>query len=121
LHALRVALLDATAIEDPVLSRRWINVLVATPGLLPAVIGGIHLKSRQVIAEFFGARLGLPSVELLPTMLAAATGGVMEAAYTRWFVHGGDLVTTLSKSLEVLEWGVGATLGQAAAERPSVR
>ena len=32
-------------------------------------------------------------------MLAGATLSVVQAAHTRWFLHGGDLATTMSESL----------------------
>jgi AcrR family transcriptional regulator len=107
LHSLRVALVEAVSAEDMALLRRWITVIAATPSVLRGVVGGIYLKSRSVIAEFFGARLGLPSEALVPTMLAAAIGGVIEATQTQWFLDGGDLATMISDSLEVLERGIG--------------
>jgi hypothetical protein len=60
-----------------------------------------------VIAEFFGARLGLPSDALVPTMLAAAAGGVIQAAQTQWYFRGGDLATAISEGVDVLERGIG--------------
>jgi AcrR family transcriptional regulator len=107
LHSLRVALVEAVSAEDLALLRRWITVISATPSVLRGVMGGIYLKTRMVLAEFFGARLGLPNEALIPTMLAAAVGGVLEAAQTQWFFSGGELVTMISDSLEVLERGIG--------------
>jgi AcrR family transcriptional regulator len=107
LHSLRVALAEAVSAEDAELLRRWIAVVAATPSALRGVLGGIQLKAQRVIAEFFGARLGLPSDALVPTMLAAAAGGVIQAAQTQWFFHGGDLPTAFSDGLEVLERGLG--------------
>ena len=107
LHSLRVALQEVVAAEDPELVRRWTNVIVATPKLLRGVVGGIQLKGHRVIAEFFGARLGVPSDALVPTMLAAAVGGVIQAAQTQWYFRGGDLATAISDGLEVLERGIG--------------
>ena len=60
LESLRLALLDELAREDMELLRRWIAVIVASPLVLNSVLGGIQLKIHQVIAEFFGDRLGLP-------------------------------------------------------------
>ena len=108
LHSLRVALAEAVAAEDAELLRRWIAVVAATPSVLRSVLGGIQLKSQRVIAEFFGARLGVPSTALVPTMLAAAAGGVIQAAQTRWYLEGGDLATAFSEGLEVLERGMGS-------------
>jgi AcrR family transcriptional regulator len=107
LHSLRVALAEAVSAEDAELLRRWIAVVAATPSVLKGVLGGIQLKAQRVIAEFFGARLGLPSDALVPTMLAAAAGGVIQAAQTQWYFHGGDLPTSFSDGLEVLERGLG--------------
>ena len=60
-----------------------------------------------MIAEFLGARLGVPSDALVPTMLAAAVGGVIQAAQTQWYFQGGDLATAISDGLAVLENGIG--------------
>jgi TetR/AcrR family transcriptional regulator, regulator of mycofactocin system len=108
LHSLRVALEEVVSAEDPALRRRWTAVVAATPSVLPAVIGGIQLKSLRAIAEFLGSRLGLPSDGLVPTMLAAAVGGVIQAASTQWFIQGGDLATKMAEGLEVLERGIGS-------------
>lgn len=37
---------------------------------------------------------------------AATTIGVVQAAHTQWFIHDGDLATTMSESLAVLERGI---------------
>jgi AcrR family transcriptional regulator len=107
LHSLRVALADVVSAEDQELVRRWIAVIVATPTVLKGVVGGIQLKGHRVIAEFLGARLGVPSDALVPTMLAAAVGGVIQAAQTQWYFQGGDLATAISDGLAVLENGIG--------------
>jgi TetR/AcrR family transcriptional regulator, regulator of mycofactocin system len=107
LQSLRLALEEELSAEDAELLRRWIAVVAATPSVLRAVVGGIQLKSYRVMAEFFGSRLGVPSDALVPTMLAAAAGGVIQAAHTHWFLHGGDLATTMSEGLQVLETGIG--------------
>jgi AcrR family transcriptional regulator len=107
LRSLRLAVCEVASAEDPALVRRWVSVVSAEPSVLRAVIGGIYLKIHEVFASFFGARLGLPSEALIPRMLSAAVGGVLEAAHTQWFLQGGDLVATVSDSLEVLERGVG--------------
>lgn len=107
LHSLRLALEEVVSAEDMALLRRWIAVIVATPSVLRGVLGGIQLKGQRVVAEFFGARLGMPSDSLVPTMLAAAAGGVIQAAQTQWSLHGGDLATVMSEGLDVLESGIG--------------
>jgi AcrR family transcriptional regulator len=108
LQSLRLALAQVVAAEDPVLRRRWTSVVAATPGVLPGVLGGIQLKSLRSIAEFLGGRLDLPSESLVPTRLAAAGGGVIQAASTQWFIHGGDLAATIAEGIEVLERGIGS-------------
>ena len=107
LVALRVALAEVVAREDQDRIRRWTNVIVATPSVLRGVYGGIQMKGHRVMAEFFALRLGLPADGLVPTVLAAAAGGAVQAAQTRWFFHGGDLVDTVSQGLRVLEVGAG--------------
>ncbi len=107
LQAVRLAFAEIVSADDLVLHRRWIATIVDTPSVLRGVIGGIHLKTQPVIAEFIQSRLGLPSDALVPTMLAAAAVGVIQAAHTRWFLDGGDLATIISQSLEVLETGGG--------------
>jgi AcrR family transcriptional regulator len=108
LHSLRVALEQVVGAEDAALRRRWISVVAATPSILNSVIGGIQLKSHRVIADFLGDRLGLPSDALVPTMLAAAVGGVIQAGHTQWFLHGGDLPAIIAEGIEVLENGIGS-------------
>lgn len=111
LHSLRLALAEAVSLEDPALTRRWTAVVAATPSVLRAVLGGIHMKSHQVIGAFVGARLGVPGDALVPTMLAAAVLGVIQAAQTQWYFHGGDLATRISDGLEILERGIGSDPG----------
>jgi TetR/AcrR family transcriptional regulator, regulator of mycofactocin system len=108
LHSLAAALADVVSAEDPVLRLRWTSVVATTPSVLPGVLGGIQLKSLRTMADFLGARLDLPSDSLVPTMLAAAVGGVIQAASTQWFVHGGDLGTMIAEGIEVLERGIGS-------------
>lgn len=106
LRSVRRALEEEFAAVDTTLLRRWISVTANTPSALKGVMGAIQLKIHPVIAEFFGSRLGVSGDELVPTMLAAATLGVIQAAHTRWFVHEGDFQTTISESLAVLEEGI---------------
>jgi AcrR family transcriptional regulator len=108
LHSLRVALEQVVGAEDATLRRRWISVVAATPTILNSVIGGIQLKSHRVIADFLGDRLDMPSDALVPTMLAAAVGGVIQAGHTQWFLHGGELPALIGEGIEVLENGIGS-------------
>jgi AcrR family transcriptional regulator len=103
LRSLRLVLVDEFSAVDPTVLRRWITVIADNPNVMKGVVGAIQLKMQPVIAEFFGSRLGLPSDALVPTMLAAAALGVVQAAHTQWFIHEGDLATTMSESLAVLE------------------
>lgn len=107
LHGLRLAIAEVAAKLDPVLTRRWISVMRATPGVMRSVVGAVHLITNQVIAEFFGERLGQPPTALVPRVLAAAAVGVLEEANVHWYLTGGDLVAGISESLEVLERGIG--------------
>jgi AcrR family transcriptional regulator len=111
LQSLRVALAEVVSTEDAELVRRWTTVIAATPAVLKAVVGGIQLKSHRVTAEFLGTRLGLPADALVPVMLAAAVGGVVQAAQTQWFFQGGDLADRISDGLQVLERGIGTDPG----------
>jgi AcrR family transcriptional regulator len=108
LRSLRVALAEVVSTEDQASLRRWITVIAATPSVVKGVIGGIQLKTQRVIAQFLGARFDMASDALVPTMLAAAVAGVIQAAHTQWFVHGGDLPATISEGIEVLERGIGS-------------
>ena len=112
LHSLRLAVERAVSAEDPVLRKRWIGVVAATPSALRAVLGGCILLLNGVLAEFFGSRLSLPSNALVPTMLAAAASGVIKAAEMHWIVHGGNLATIASEGLGVLEEAVETGLGR---------
>jgi AcrR family transcriptional regulator len=107
LHSLRVALEAVVSAEDPEVRRRWTAVVAATPTALRGVLGGIQMKSHRVMAEFFAGRLGVSDDALVPTMLAAAVGGVIQAAQTHWFFRGGDLAAAISEGLAVLERGIG--------------
>jgi AcrR family transcriptional regulator len=111
LQALRAALSKVVSTEDAELVRRWTTIVAATPTVLKAVVGGIQLKSHRVTAEFLGTRLDLPADALVPVMLAAAVGGVVQAAQTQWFFQGGDLADWISDGLQVLERGIGTDPG----------
>lgn len=105
--SLRQAIMAVVAAEDEVLARRWMLLVASSSALVRLAIGGIHLKVDAVIAEFFGVRLGMRQEALIPTMLAAAVGGVLRAATTRWVFEGGCLEEQIGNALEVLEGIVG--------------
>jgi TetR/AcrR family transcriptional regulator, regulator of mycofactocin system len=109
LHSLRLALVEVISADDIELLKSWITVIRNTPSVLRAIVGGLQLKRQHMIAEFFSSRMGLPSDSLVPTMLAAAAEGVIQAAQTQWFMQGGDadLATVMSESLAVLERTIG--------------
>jgi len=122
LQSLRLALAAVVAEEDTELVRQWTVVVAATPSTIRGVLGGIQLKSHRVIADFFATRLGVASDSLVPVMLAAAVGGVIQAAQTQWFFQGGDLATAISDGLGVLERGIGTDpKAWPATERPKRR
>ncbi|MDT3446398.1 MULTISPECIES: TetR family transcriptional regulator [unclassified Pseudofrankia] len=106
LHSLRLVLEEEFTAEDGELLRRWIAVIAATPMLLRGVLGGIQLNTHRVIADFLRSRLDMPADALLPTLLAGAVGGIIQAAQTNWFLNGGDLASAISEGLEVLERGI---------------
>jgi AcrR family transcriptional regulator len=119
LTALRLAYEEVLADEDLELFRQWVSVVAATPAVLRPVLGGMHLRVHAVMGEYFASRLGLPSDSLVPIMLSAAAGGVLQAAHTHWYFRGGDLSATLSEGFEVLEQGVGADPGAWPRPRPT--
>jgi TetR/AcrR family transcriptional regulator, regulator of mycofactocin system len=110
LHSLRLALAEEASTVDTALLRRWIAVISSTPGVLRGVVGGLHLKTHPLIAEFFASRLDVPEDALVPTVLAAAAVGVIQAATAQWFFRGGDFAATMSESFAVLETGIGTDL-----------
>jgi AcrR family transcriptional regulator len=103
LRSLRLALLDVVSAEDEQHLRRWTGIVAVTPSVLPGVIGGIQLKGHRLMAEFLAGRLGLEHESMVAVTLAAAAGGVIQAAHTQWFVRGGHLATRISDGMEVLE------------------
>jgi AcrR family transcriptional regulator len=121
LSSVRAALEVAMAAQDQDLLRRWTTVVHATPSVIRGVLGGIQLKGHVAMAEFIGARLDVPGDALVPTMLAAAIQGVMQAAQTQWFFRGGDLVTAISDGLAVLERGIGTDPGSWSRDPPPAK
>jgi AcrR family transcriptional regulator len=107
LVSLRHALAEVVATEDPTLVRQWCAVIADSPTVLKGVLGGIQLKSHRVMAEFFAERLGLAPDATATVALAAAAGGVIQAAQTQWMFLGGDLAARISEGIAVLESGIG--------------
>ena len=107
LRSMRLALDAVVSAEDPDLLRRWISVISTTPHVVQSVLGGIQLKTQPLMAAFFAERLGTEPDSYEPIVLAAAVGGVIQAAQTRWFLQGGDIVALIDEGLEVLERGIG--------------
>lgn len=103
IRALREALVGVVAAEDAGQRRRWMILVESSPALVRGALGGIHLKVNAVMGEFFSLRLGRPEDDLVPTMLAAAAGGVLLAANTRWLLEGGRLEDRIAEALEVFE------------------
>ena len=102
---MRIALEAVVSADDPDLLRRWITVISATPHLVQSVLGGIQLKMQPLMAAFLAERLRTEPDSFEPIVLAAAVGGVIQAAQTRWFLQGGDIVALINEGLEVLERG----------------
>jgi AcrR family transcriptional regulator len=107
LHSVRIAAEIVASAEDPVLLKHWIAVVVATPAVSRAILGGSILALNKTMAEFFGARLGERSDAMVPEMLAAAAASIIHTAQRRWYARGGNLATILSEGLRVLDEGVG--------------
>jgi TetR/AcrR family transcriptional regulator, regulator of mycofactocin system len=116
MHSLRLALTEQIASEDPEVLRRWVAIIVATPNVVRAVLGGIQQNTQRAMAEFFGSRLDLPTEALVPTMLAAAAQGVIQAAQTQWYFQGGDLARTIFESFDILEGQIGSDVNTGSGE-----
>ena len=107
LHSLRVALEETIRGEDLERLRSWATVIAAAPSVVNGVLGGIQTKTQRLMADFVGERLGVPGDDLVPTVLAAAVGGVVQSAHIRWHVEGGDLASAVAAGIGVLERGIG--------------
>jgi TetR/AcrR family transcriptional regulator, regulator of mycofactocin system len=103
LQSLRLALFSVVSAEDEQYLRRWTSIVAITPSVLPGVLGGIQLKSHRAIADFFADRLGLDPDSTVAITLAAAAGGVIQAAHTQWFVYGDNLADRIAEGLDILE------------------
>ncbi len=111
MHALRLAYERVLADDDLELLRLWSSVVQNSPGVLRGVVGGMHMKTRQVLADFFADRYSLASDSLVPAVLSAATMGVIEASHIQWYMAGGDLPRLICDSIEVLEKAIGTDPG----------
>ena len=108
LRALRMAVCEVAASEDPrapASGCRWSRPSRACCG--PSLAASTSRSTRCSPTSSVPAPVSRAK-PCIPRMLAAAAGGVLEAAHTQWFLQGGDLVTTLSDSLEVLERAIGS-------------
>jgi hypothetical protein len=105
------AIVEAIDAEDPERRRRWVGVVASSPSVVNGVLGGIVLKSHRRFAEFLEVRLGRPTGDVIPAMLAGAVGGVVQAATADWLVHGGDLAAAVREGLGMLERGIGSAGG----------
>jgi TetR/AcrR family transcriptional regulator, regulator of mycofactocin system len=119
LHSVRMAIESAVAAEDPSYVRRWVAVVASAPSALRAAYGGCIVLIDAIIADFFASRLALPADALQPAMLAAAVGGIIQAAQNRWLFRGGNLVRALSEGLGVLEEAMGTGVASIASTRTS--
>jgi len=108
LHSVRAAFEAVLSNEDLALLEQWITVIAVSPSVLRAVLGAKILALNGVLAEFFGARMGVPKDALAPETLAAAVSGIIQGAQIRWHSRGGSLVAIVSESLRILEQGADA-------------
>jgi AcrR family transcriptional regulator len=108
LRSVRLGVVDAIGSEDLARTRLWTDAVAKSPEVIRSVMGGILFKSQRAVAEFVGTRLGAPGDALTPTVVAAATQAVIQAAQTQWYVEGGDLVAAVSEGIGILERGVGS-------------
>ena len=104
LRSLRLALVEEFSAVDPIVLRRWIAVVADNPNVMRGVVGAIQLKIHPVIAEFFGARLGLPGDALVPHDVGRG-GTRCRAGSAHPVVRPRRRIpaTTMSESLAVLE------------------
>jgi AcrR family transcriptional regulator len=103
LTALRVAIPEAIGAEDPELVRRWITVIRGGPDLVRGVLGGVQLKIQGTIAEFVAGRMAPFDDAFAPGILAGAVSGAVQTGLRHWYLRGGDLASTITDSLGVLE------------------
>jgi AcrR family transcriptional regulator len=121
LHSVRMALESAVSAEDPAYVRRWLVAVATSPNASRAAQGGCIMLIEKVIAEFFASRLDLPADAMQPAMLAAAAGGIIQAAQYRWRFSGGNLATTLAKGLGVLEEAIATAAAPKTSRKTSKR
>jgi len=67
------------------------------------VLGGCILTLNGMLAEFLAPGFNVPADALVPTMLAGAAAGVHLGRRNALGCCGGNLATTTSESLKVLE------------------
>jgi TetR/AcrR family transcriptional regulator, regulator of mycofactocin system len=86
--------------------RRRLRLILGTPAL-QAHSTLRYAAWRQVVADYAGARLGLPADDLLPRTIGHASLGVALAAYERWLAEeGAELRELLDAAFRALEHGL---------------
>jgi TetR/AcrR family transcriptional regulator, regulator of mycofactocin system len=87
----REAVLDFNEVhpDEQPWHRRRLQLILGTPAL-QAHSTLRYAAWRQVVADYAGARLGLPPGDLLPQTIGHASLGVALAAYERWLAEDAD-------------------------------
>lgn len=103
-EALRLAVLEFNRfpVDQLDLHRERMRLLLTVPTLV-AHSGLRYIAWREVIADFVGARLGVPPRSLEPQSMAWATLGLCLAAYEQWLDHDdADLLDLLDRAFRRL-------------------
>lgn len=107
----RAAVLDFNTVhpDEQPWHRRRMRLILDTPAL-QAHSTLRYAAWRQVVADYAGARLGVPACELLPQTIGHASLGAALAAYERWLAEdagaGADLLDLLDQAFRALEHGL---------------
>jgi hypothetical protein len=104
----RLAVLDFNEVhpDEQPWHRRRLRLILGTPAL-QAHSTLRYASWRQVVADYAGARLGLPAGDLLPRTIGHASLGVALAAYERWLAaEGTELRGLLDAAFRALEHGL---------------
>jgi AcrR family transcriptional regulator len=103
LHYLRIAITEVYETEDPVLLRQWTSVIANEARLARSVLGGVQQQLHPIIIGFLTRHVDATEDAILAGAYAGTASGIIQATLAHWYVHGGDLVSTLSENLMVLE------------------